>query len=94
MDWLQPRKASKPAQAEAPPAHQDEAKSCSCAAVKPPAVTAWTWTLSSLGLVVLGCSGLLLVLLVCLMSALSESRDMIRLLVQSQLGVNTRRVDV
>ena len=90
-DWLRPARAPKP---QAKEEAAEEAKACTCAAVKPPAATAWTWTLSSLGLAVLGCGGVLFLLLLCMMSALSESRDMIRLLVQSQLGVSTRRVDV
>ena len=90
-DWLRPARAPKPKAKEEP---AQEAKACSCSAVKPPAATAWTWTLSSLGVVVLCSSGALLALLVILLGAVNECRDMVRLLVQSQLGVSTRRVDV
>ena len=77
------------------PKPQPAEATCACAApaAPQPLAPAWTWTLSSLGVVVLCSSGALLALLVILLSAVNECRDMVRLLVQSQLGVVARRVD-
>ena len=81
--------AKRPASSPAPV----EKSQCACAAPTSaaPPPPSWTWTLAMVGAAVLGCSGVLLLALVFVLNTLSESRDMLRLLVQSQLGVVVSR---